>query len=72
MSRCNTASASGAPVDVAEPRDTEPGSTQIQVRERAHLRASIYRAIAENEKRQSYPEAVDQAQADFASLQTSD
>jgi len=34
--------------------------------------ASIYRAIAENEKRQSYPEAVDQAQADFASLQTSD
>ncbi len=34
--------------------------------------ASIYRAIAEHEKRQSYPEAVDQAHADFASLQTSD
>ncbi len=34
--------------------------------------ASIYRAIAEHEKRQSYPEAVDQARADFASLQTSD
>ncbi len=33
--------------------------------------ASIYRAITEHEKRQSYPEAVDQAHADFASLQTS-
>jgi len=33
--------------------------------------ASIYRAITEHEKRQLYPEAVDQAHADFASLQTS-
>ncbi len=34
--------------------------------------ASIYRAITEHEKRRSYPEAVDQAHADFASPQTSD
>lgn len=32
--------------------------------------ASIYRALAEHEKRQAYPEAVAQAQADFAALQT--
>ncbi|MGW3091560.1 hypothetical protein [Streptomyces sp. NPDC001108] len=27
--------------------------------------ASIYRALAEHEKRQAYPEAVEQARADF-------
>ena len=32
--------------------------------------ASIYRALAEHEKRQAYPEAVQQAHADFAALQT--
>jgi DNA invertase Pin-like site-specific DNA recombinase len=32
--------------------------------------ASIYRALAEHEKRQAYPEAVAQANADFAVLQT--
>jgi len=33
--------------------------------------ASIYRALAEHEKAQAYPEATDQAHADFAALQTS-
>lgn len=33
--------------------------------------ASIYRALAEHEKHQRYPEAVDQAHADFAALKTS-
>jgi DNA invertase Pin-like site-specific DNA recombinase len=32
--------------------------------------ASIYRALAEHDKRQRYPEAVQQAHADFAILQT--
>ncbi|MFJ8439976.1 hypothetical protein [Kitasatospora griseola] len=32
--------------------------------------ASIYRALAEHEKRQAYPEAVAQAEADFATLRT--
>ncbi|MEU2415166.1 recombinase family protein [Streptomyces sp. NPDC013099] len=32
--------------------------------------ASIYRALAEHEKRVAYPEAVEQAHADFAALQT--
>lgn len=31
--------------------------------------ASIYRALAEHEKRQGYPEAVTQAHTDFAMLQ---
>lgn len=31
--------------------------------------SSIYRALAEYEKRQSYPEAVTAAHADFAALQ---
>lgn len=31
--------------------------------------ASIYRALAEHEKRQAYPEAVVQAHTDFAALQ---
>jgi hypothetical protein len=31
--------------------------------------ASIYRALAEHEKRQRYPEAVEQAHTDFAALQ---
>ncbi|MFF5210519.1 hypothetical protein [Streptosporangium sp. NPDC000396] len=31
--------------------------------------ASIYRALAEHEKRQAYPEAVETAHADFATLQ---
>jgi hypothetical protein len=31
--------------------------------------ASIYRAFAEHEKRQAYPEAVEAAHADFAALQ---
>jgi len=31
--------------------------------------ASIYRALAEHEKRERYPEAVAQAHADFAALQ---
>lgn len=30
--------------------------------------ASIYRALAEHEKRQAYPEAVEQAHADFVAL----
>ena len=34
--------------------------------------ASIYRALTEHEKRQAHPEAVDQAHADFATLQPSD
>ncbi|MFF2404938.1 recombinase family protein [Streptomyces goshikiensis] len=34
--------------------------------------SSIYRALAEHEKRQAYPEAVTQAQADFAALQQRD
>src|SRR5664279_5581694 len=33
--------------------------------------ASIYRALAEHHKAQAYPEAIDQAHADFAALQTS-
>ena len=33
--------------------------------------ASIYRALAEHDKAQAYPEAIDQAHADFASLQAS-
>lgn len=33
--------------------------------------ASIYRALAEHEKAQAYPEAVEQARADFAALQAS-
>jgi len=33
--------------------------------------ASIYRALTEHEKRQAYPEAVDQAHADLATLQPS-
>lgn len=32
--------------------------------------ASIYRALAEHDKRQAYPEAVAQAHADFATLKT--
>ncbi|WP_235095838.1 hypothetical protein [Streptomyces sp. A1-5] len=31
--------------------------------------ASIYRALAEHAKREAYPEAVEQAPADFAALQ---
>jgi hypothetical protein len=34
--------------------------------------ASIYRALAEHAKREAYPEAVDQAHADFAALQNAD
>ncbi|MET9339095.1 recombinase family protein [Nonomuraea sp. NPDC003804] len=34
--------------------------------------ASIYRALAEHEKQEAYPEAVAQAHADFASLQDAD
>ncbi|WP_331720485.1 hypothetical protein OG851_42715 (plasmid) [Streptomyces sp. NBC_00161] len=30
--------------------------------------ASIYRALAEHEKKQAHPEAVEAAQADFAAL----
>ena len=33
--------------------------------------ASIYRALAEHDKAQAYPEAIEQAHADFAALQTS-
>jgi hypothetical protein len=33
--------------------------------------ASIYRAVTEHEKRQAYPDAVDQAHVDFAALQPS-
>jgi DNA invertase Pin-like site-specific DNA recombinase len=33
--------------------------------------ASIYRALAEHEKRHAYPEAIDQAHTDFAALQAS-
>src|SRR5664279_756013 len=33
--------------------------------------ASIYRALAEHDKAQAYPEAIDQSHADFAALQTS-
>ena len=33
--------------------------------------ASIYRALTEHEKRQAYPEAADQAHADFAMLRPS-
>ncbi|MER8045844.1 hypothetical protein [Streptomyces sp. NPDC094032] len=31
--------------------------------------ASVYRALAEHAKREAYPEAVEQAPADFAALQ---
>ncbi|WP_209446036.1 hypothetical protein [Streptomyces sp. MZ04] len=31
--------------------------------------ASVYQALAEHERRQAYPEAVEQAHADFAALQ---
>ena len=34
--------------------------------------ASIYRALAEHAKKETYPEAVEQAHADFAALQDSD
>jgi hypothetical protein len=34
--------------------------------------ASIYRALAEHEKAQAYPEAVEAAHADFALLQDED
>jgi hypothetical protein len=33
--------------------------------------ASIYRALAEHAKTQAYPDAVDQAHAEFAALPTS-
>lgn len=33
--------------------------------------ASIYRALAEHEKRQAYPDAIDQAHTDFAAIQSS-
>ena len=33
--------------------------------------ASIYRALAEHDKAQAYPEAIDQVHADFAALQAS-
>ncbi|WP_340377492.1 hypothetical protein U5640_22070 [Streptomyces sp. SS7] len=32
--------------------------------------ASIYRALAEHAKREAYPEAVEQAHADFAASRT--
>ncbi|WP_204165986.1 hypothetical protein [Streptomyces sp. NEAU-S7GS2] len=32
------------------------------------MAASIYRALAEHAKREAYPEAVEQAHADFAAL----
>ncbi|MGJ6967685.1 hypothetical protein ACSDR0_37795 [Streptosporangium sp. G11] len=32
--------------------------------------ASIYRALAEHEKKQTYPEAVEQAHTEFVVLQT--
>jgi hypothetical protein len=35
------------------------------------LASSIYRALTEHEKRQAYPDAVDQPHADFAALQPS-
>jgi DNA invertase Pin-like site-specific DNA recombinase len=39
--------------------------------QRAHPSlASIYRALAEHEKRQAYPQAVEQAHAEFAALHT--
>ncbi|WP_282795226.1 hypothetical protein [Streptomyces sp. CC224B] len=34
--------------------------------------ASIYRALAEHAKKEAHPEAVEQAQADFAALQNAD
>ncbi|MCX4460705.1 hypothetical protein OOK58_53910 [Streptomyces sp. NBC_01728] len=34
--------------------------------------ASIYRALAEHAKKETYPEAVEQAHADFAALQDAD
>ncbi|MEV6796552.1 hypothetical protein AB0M87_32285 [Streptomyces sp. NPDC051320] len=34
--------------------------------------ASIYRALAEHEKAQAHPEAIDQARTDFAALQNVD
>ncbi|MGI5438080.1 hypothetical protein ACQEV4_11850 [Streptomyces shenzhenensis] len=34
--------------------------------------ASIYRALAEHDKDQAYPEAITQAHTDFADLQTAD
>ncbi|MDQ0753975.1 hypothetical protein QF034_008206 [Streptomyces africanus] len=34
--------------------------------------ASIYRALAEHAKREAYPEAVEQAHADFADLRNAD
>jgi hypothetical protein len=34
--------------------------------------SSIYRALAEHEKAQAYPEAVETAHADFAALQQRD
>ncbi|WP_442818285.1 hypothetical protein [Streptomyces sp. NBC_01727] len=34
--------------------------------------ASIYRALSEHERAQTYPEAVAQAHTDFAALQTED
>ncbi|MFE7245479.1 hypothetical protein [Streptomyces sp. NPDC057582] len=34
-----------------------------------HGLAGIYRALAEHEKRQAYPEAVTRARADYATLQ---
>ncbi|MGW1072929.1 hypothetical protein [Streptomyces sp. NPDC002537] len=34
--------------------------------------ASIYRALAEREKTQAYPEAIEAARTDFAALQNAD
>ncbi|MFF3919278.1 hypothetical protein ACFYZB_38745 [Streptomyces sp. NPDC001852] len=34
--------------------------------------SSIYRALAEQEKRQAYPKAAEQAHVDFAALQAVD
>ncbi|MER5184783.1 hypothetical protein ABT009_41950 [Streptomyces sp. NPDC002896] len=34
--------------------------------------ASVYRALAEHAKREAYPEAIEQARADFTTLQNAD
>jgi hypothetical protein len=57
--------ASGESVEVIRPDLIIPAG---ECKGRNPSLASLYRALAEHEKRQTYPEAVEQAHDDFAAL----
>ncbi|MCZ1012602.1 hypothetical protein O1L68_43760 [Streptomyces lydicus] len=62
--RANGESVEQIQPDLIVPTDKRKG--------RAPSVASIYRALAEHEKQEAYPEAVAQAHADFTNLQQRD